>query len=270
MHTANGPSASKKNISLFSYLSPMIEINVVIVLLLGIALMVGILVIARQFNRMKKQLDEHAETIKKLQTQHHDKLNLVEATLSPHLFKNILNSIQSHAYQTYYALDRLGNVLDYILYDSRQEFVTPKEEIGFIQNLIEINKIKLSPLFELQVKTKINEADPHYLQQVIAPLITIDLIENAFKHADIQSADSFIKVIIELQEGIFSLTVANKISDKPPLPKQKSGIGSKTLDQRLQLIYGAYATIERVREGDQYIAQLKIRLRDYKIEMRSA
>ncbi|RAW02167.1 sensor histidine kinase [Pseudochryseolinea flava] len=242
----------------------LITIITLIVAVASIALLFRYVVTLRQ------QVKDQGLTIKQLQTQQYDKLNLVETTLSPHLFKNILNSIQSHAYQTYFALDKLGNVLDYILYDSRQDFVTPKEEIVFIQNLIEINKIKLSPLFELQVKTKIDEDEEYYTKKILAPLISIDLIENAFKHADIQSADSFIKVVIELHGGMFSLVVANKISQKPPLLKQKSGLGIKTLDQRLQLIYGAYATIDRIQEGDQYIAQLKIKLRDYKIEMRSA
>ena len=74
-------------------------------------------------------------------------LQTLESKLNPHLFKNILNSIQSHAYQTYFALDKLANVLDYILYESRKKFVTPKDEIEFALNLIEINKIKISPLF---------------------------------------------------------------------------------------------------------------------------
>src|SRR5574337_1112310 len=69
-------------------------------------------------------------------------LQTLESKLNPHLFKNILNSIQSHAYQTYFSLDKLATVLDYILYESRNKFVTPKEEIEFALNLIEINKIK--------------------------------------------------------------------------------------------------------------------------------
>ena len=97
-------------------------------------------------------------------------LETLESRLDPHLFKNILNSIQSHAYQTYFALDKLGNVLDYILYESKNRLVTPKEEIEFALNLIEINKIKVSPLFELKVKTKIDEADPLYQQRLLAPL----------------------------------------------------------------------------------------------------
>src|ERR1035437_4048533 len=116
--------------------------------------------------RLKKQEMEKL-SLKSRYQEIEDKYNQIElenldSRLNPHLFKNILNSVQSHAYQTYFALDKLSNVLDYILYDSRKKFVTPKEEIDFALNLIEINKIKLSPLFELKVKLKINENEPLY------------------------------------------------------------------------------------------------------------
>ena len=197
-------------------------------------------------------------------------LQTLESKLNPHLFKNILNSIQSHAYQTYFALDKLANVLDYILYTSRNKFVTPNEEIDFALNLIEINKIKISPLFELKVKTKIRETEPLLEQRVLAPLISIDLIENAFKHADLQSSDAFISVDIEFKENIFSLTVANKISLKKPLKKEKGGIGVQTLEQRLKIIYSDNFKLERFKDGDVYIAHLKINLLEHKAKMLAA
>ncbi len=186
------------------------------------------------------------------------KLENLESRLNPHLFKNILNSIQSHAYQTYYALDKLANVLDYILYESRKKYVTPKEEIDFALNLIEINKIKVSPLFELKLKTKIDEQAPLYTSPVLAPLISIDLIENAFKHADLQSDDSFISIVIEFKDNCFSITVSNKISDQQALKKEKSGIGTATLEERLNIIYKDNYKLERFSEGNTYFAQLKI------------
>lgn len=197
-------------------------------------------------------------------------LQTLESKLNPHLFKNILNSIQSHAYQTYFALDKLANVLDYILYESRNKFVTPKEEIDFALNLIEINKIKVSPLFELKVKVKINESEPLYEQRLLAPLISIDLIENAFKHADLQSSDAFIAVTFEFKENIFSLTVANKVSSKKPMKKEKGGIGVETLEQRLRIIYSDNFKIDRFIEGDVYIAHLKINLLEYNAKMPAA
>ena len=186
------------------------------------------------------------------------KLENLESRLNPHLFKNILNSIQSHAYQTYYALDKLANVLDYILYESRKKYVTPKEEIDFALNLIEINKIKVSPLFELKLKTKIDEQASLYTSSVLAPLISIDLIENAFKHADLQSEDSFISIVIEFKDNCFSITVSNKISDQQALKKEKSGIGTATLEERLNIIYKDNYKLERFSEGNTYFAQLKI------------
>jgi len=197
----------------------------------------------------------------------HLQLETLESKLNPHLFKNILNSIQSHAYQTYFAMDKLSNVLDYILYESRRRFVSPKEEIDFALNLIEINKIKISPLFALTIKKKIDETDAAYQQQLIAPLISIDLIENAFKHADLQSADAFITVVIELKGQVFSMTVTNKISSKAAFKKENSGLGSETLEQRLKIIYKNHYKLDKFIEGDVYVAQLKIDLREYKTQM---
>ncbi|WP_207802030.1 sensor histidine kinase [Flavobacterium aquariorum] len=197
-------------------------------------------------------------------------LETLESKLNPHLFKNILNSIQSHAYQTYFALDKLANVLDYILYESQKKFVSPKEEIQFALNLIEINKIKVSPLFELKVKTMINEGEKLYEQNLLAPLISIDLIENAFKHADLQNADAFISILFEFKDNCFYLTVSNKISEKKALKKERSGIGATTLEQRLKIIYKNQFKLDKFVENDIYIAHLKINLLEYKNQMFTA
>ncbi|MEZ0006162.1 sensor histidine kinase YesM [Flavobacterium sp. 28YEA47A] len=198
------------------------------------------------------------------------KLETLESKLNPHLFKNILNSIQSHAYQTYHALDKLANVLDYILYESQKKFVSPREEIEFALNLIEINKIKVSPLFELKVKTKIKEGELLYEQPILAPMISIDLIENAFKHADLKSPDAFISIVFEFRDSCFYLTVSNKISDHRSLKKDNSGLGSNTLDQRLRIIYNNNYKLDKFIEDDVYIAHLKIDLLEYKAQMLAA
>lgn len=189
-------------------------------------------------------------------------LENISSKLNPHLFKNILNSIQSHAYQTYYAIDKMSGVLDYILYESQKNRVTPKDELYFTQQLIEVNKIKLSPLFELSVKTKIDTEDSFYNMPVIPPLITVDLIENAFKHADIQSPDSFINIVLECRNAYFKITVSNKISSQPKLLKEKSGIGLQNLEKRLNLIYGNNYKLNIGIDGDSYVAQLKIDFKD--------
>jgi LytS/YehU family sensor histidine kinase len=221
-----------------------------------------------RLSKSEKKQNELLDKVKSLESKvHHTELRQIEAKLNPHLFKNVLNSIQSHAYQTYYALDKLANVLDYILYESRKKYVSPREEIEFAVNFIEINKIKLSPLFDLKVKKKINSDEPLYEQNLLVPLISVDLIENAFKHADLQSADAFISVTFEFRENIFSLIVANKISERMSLKKDKSGIGTETFEQRLKIIYRENYTLEKFTENDVFIAHLKINLLEHKTKM---
>src|SRR5690606_14121849 len=116
------------------------------------------------------------------------------------------------------------------------------------------NKIKVSPLFEIRVKTKISETEPLYTQKLLAPLISIDLIENAFKHADLQSQDAFIAIVFEFRDNQFMLTVSNKVSGKAPMKKEKGGIGAETLEQRLKIIYKDHFKLDRFTEGDVYIA----------------
>ncbi|MCV9929302.1 histidine kinase [Flavobacterium sp. LS1R49] len=240
--------------------------NFLLAIILLLVAIIGYIVYQLVQSRKAKELAE--KNFYLLEMKVNDlQLETLESKLNPHLFKNILNSIQSHAYQTYFALDKLANVLDYILYESKKKLVTPKEEIEFALNLIEINKIKISPLFELKVKTIIGEDEKLYDQPLLAPLISIDLIENAFKHADIQNADAFISVIFEFKDNHFSLTVSNKISDKKVLKKERSGIGNTTLEQRLKIIYKNQFKLDKFVENDIYIAHLKINLLEYKTQM---
>jgi len=244
--------------------------NDVLILLVGIGIvfLISIIYLIVRLTTSEKKRKESDNKYQQLESKINKlELQSLESKLNPHLFKNILNSIQSHAYQTYFALDKLANVLDYILYESRNKFVTPKEEIDFALNLIEINKIKVSPLFELKVKSKINETEPLFEQRLLAPLISVDLIENAFKHADLQSSDSFISVTFEFKESVFSLTVANKMSVIKPMKKEKGGLGVETLEQRLKIIYSDNFKLDRFTEGDIYIAHLKINLLDHKAKM---
>ena len=239
-----------------------------IILVVFFIILISVTVRMRKAEKVKRDLETRfVELENKTNTL---QLQTLEARLNPHLFKNILNSIQSHAYQTYFAMDKLSNVLDYILYESQNRFVSPREEIEFALNLIEINKIKISPLFSITVKKKIDELDALYDQKILAPLISIDLIENAFKHADLQSPDAFITVIIEFKDNHFSMMVSNKISPKSTFLKEHSGIGAATLEQRLKIIYKSCFKLERYVEEDIYIAKLKIDLLEHKNQMLTA
>lgn len=234
--------------------SRMTELIIIFLLLIIVAL---VFFIFKERNISKQQ----EEKLRDLQLRFDSSsFESIQHKLNPHLFKNALNSIQSHAYQTYYSLDKLANVLDYILYGSDSKFVTLEEELDFAYNLIEINRLKLTPLFDLQIKNKIDKSDPVYNQLLIAPLLSVDLIENAFKHTDFQSSNSFISIVFDLKDGCFILTVSNKAGRSPALRKEKGGFGKESLKKRLAITYADRHTLDESLDGDVYIARLKIQL----------
>jgi len=179
--------------------------------------------------------------------------------LDPHLLKNALNTIQSHAYHTYHALDKLSNILDYILYESDDQFVKLKDEVSFAQNLIEINRLKVSPLFNLHIRKRIS---PESSELLIAPFITINPIENAFKHADVQSENSFISVVFEVSNNSFFLSVSNKIQiNTMQSNREHGGVGNKAFKDRLDKLYGKDYHLTTDQKDGVYHVELEIKLK---------
>lgn len=247
-----------------TYTSALLYQLLALILLLIIAL---VIIVKRSLNEKNRRVlaeEKLKEATYKMQVL---EMETMKYKLNPHLFKNVLNSIQSHAYQTYHALDKLAGVLDYILYESDVQLVSVRQEVQFAQDLIEINRLKLSPLFDLRVKINM-ESDCLLLDdELIPPLITASLIENAFKHADIQNEDAFISINISYNSGKLTVEVANKISEQPALKKEKSGFGSSSLTKRLEAVYGTFYKLHKEIKDHIYKVSLKIDLIGYKNKM---
>jgi len=248
----------------------MIQDYLIFIGVFAIFLLASISIYLFSWNKRYKKLNKKLSETNKIIEQRLNEVQLehIGTKLNPHLFKNILNSVQSHAYQTYMSLDKLANVLDYILYESNTRFVSPKEELNFALSLIEINKIKINPLFDFRIKFNVNKSDPMYEEKVFAPLISVDLIENAFKHTDFLAQDCFIAVQIELENRVFSMKVSNKASEKNTLEKERSGFGSQSLDQRLKMIYNNYYHLSRSSKNGIFTAELTINLGEFYDQMR--
>ena len=237
-----------------------------------LSLLLGLTAIV--FIQQKRKIKQLQTENNKLSSQGHELTNKINSLefentqfkLNPHLFKNTLNSIQSYAFRTYQSLEKLSWVLDYILYDSNVQLISLKQELEFARNFIELNKIKLNPLFDLRVTVKVNEEDTWSTQNLISPLVTAFFIENAFKHADLQSTNAFIAVNIELKENLFHYSVSNKINAKP-LFQDKGGVGKETLKKRLDSIYGNNYMLEYVIQGETHHSTLKIDLLEFKAKM---
>lgn len=185
-------------------------------------------------------------------------LQNLKSQLNPHFLFNTLNNIYcliafSPERAQGVVLD-LSRLLRYVLYDSNQKFVPLGKELDFIRNYVELMRIRLPEhvSLDLQISGQENEGG------MIAPLLFISLIENAFKHGVSNNLPSFIRICITYDKTEVHCRIENSYFPKNGQDKSGSGIGLVNLEKRLELIYPESYSFRHEQEGDTYIADLQI------------
>lgn len=162
-------------------------------------------------------------------------LLFLKSQMNPHFFFNTLNNIYGLAYRneksTPTAILKLSEAMRYIIYETQSEYVSLNKELNFIDNYIELERLRLINKHNLKF---VNEAKYHHGK--IAPLILLPFVENCFKHSNIdESTDSEINISIWIDENLLNLSCGNTISKKAN--HKEGGIGTQNVIKRLKLLY---------------------------------
>jgi LytS/YehU family sensor histidine kinase len=163
-------------------------------------------------------------------------LNFLKAQVNPHFLFNTLNNLYYLAYSksenTTEVIEKLSQMMRYMIYDSNYPQVQLSKELEYMQNYISLEKLRLSDRVKIQFTV---EGDTDIVR--ITPLILITFLENAFKHGITNTAkESWINATLTCSPGKLSFSVVNS---KPPVSKvdEKSGIGLQNVKRRLELSY---------------------------------
>ena len=184
-------------------------------------------------------------------------LSNLKSQLNPHFLFNTLNNIYSliafSPEKAQEAVHDLSRLLRYVLYESNQLLVPIEKDLDFLRNYIELMRIRLPRHVDLQ--TDIEAATPGVM---IAPLLFISLVENAFKHGVSNSQPSFIQITIRQAGDAISCSIRNSYFPKSAGDKSGSGIGLSNLEKRLSLLYPECYHLAYGKEGENYVAHLVI------------
>lgn len=158
--------------------------------------------------------------------------------INPHFLLNTLNNIYAliefDTAKAQKAVIDLSKLLRYVLYDNRQLIVPVQKEINFLNDYIELMKIRLSDKVKVTVTVDIDNNS----ELQISPMIFISLIENAFKHGVKSSCSSSIDIrISEEDEDSIRCVIRNTNFPKDVTDKSGSGIGLMQVKRRLELMY---------------------------------
>ena len=188
-------------------------------------------------------------------------LQNLKSQLIPHFLCNTLNNIYSliafSPEKAQEAVHDLSRLLRYVLYDSSQPTVPLKAEMDFLGNYIELMRIRLPRHVRLDVSLPENPS-----HTLVAPLLFISLVENAFKHGVSNDRPSFIDIDIREEEGVLACRIENSFFPKSEADRSGSGIGLANLCRRLEMIYPGRYEMKYGQHGDTYETLLRINLTD--------
>lgn len=202
-------------------------------------------------------LKQQAEEVIAQKTQ--AELNLLKSQVQPHFLFNTLNNIYYEAYleapRTAALIERLSNIMRYFVDESPKQTVSLATEIQFIENYIELEKIRIrydiSLTFNKNCDTSLS----------IPPMLLMAFVENIFKHGiDKSSTHNRITLSLVQENGRLLFTTENTIPDVPLNPNT-TGSGIANLRKRLILLYQTDFELSTQNKGDIYAAHLNIPLK---------
>lgn len=189
-------------------------------------------------------------------------LTALKNQLNPHFLFNTLNNLYVLALErsekTPEVIERLSDILDYILYQCKDNLVPIEKEIALIENYLALEKVRYSK--------RVNISFAHNVENPaqVAPLIFLTFIENAFKHGVGQELGvAKIEINIDAKPDHLIFKIENtKPNYTNHETKDDKCLGLKNATQQLDLIYAQSYNLNIMNSSESFKVQLKLPVRD--------
>ncbi len=211
-------------------------------------------------NIYKKQLEIDSLSHEKQQAE----LNALKAQVNPHFLFNTLNTVYAHALKkddkTPELILKLSDSFRYLLHEGQNESVTIIQEVQHLQDYIHLQEERLAKKVSVDFSSTINDE-----KQIIAPLLLIGFVENAFKYTSILKGNGHpINIQVNLIDNELTFRCDNpfKEANKDELDAtwKTSGIGLEANKKRLAMLYPNRHTLDIQQAQEQFSVTLKIQL----------
>jgi two-component system LytT family sensor kinase len=185
-------------------------------------------------------------------------LSLLRSQISPHFMFNVLNSLTALARKKSDELEpiiiKLSQLMRYMLYDSGIDKVSLETEIEYLQNYIDLQKIRFGS--SVKVNFDKNVLQPGFY---LEPMLLIPFVENSFKHGTGMIMSPEISIALSNEKNKLHFIVKNKFAPNASEEKDAtSGIGLQNVKRRLELLYPGKYSLEVTQEKEWFIVKLNL------------
>lgn len=185
-------------------------------------------------------------------------LTALKQQLNPHFLFNTLNNLYALALEkserTPEVIERLSDMLDYMLYRTNSKFVSLQKEIELIENYLALERIR----YGNRVAVSFDYEKPNDTK--IAPLLLLTFIENAFKHGvrqELKQASIDISLKLTGEDILFKIK-NSKPSSSIVSDNTEQALGLKNVKRQLELLYPNAYDLQLLDEESTYMVLLKL------------
>ncbi|CAL2088642.1 Histidine kinase [Tenacibaculum sp. 190524A05c] len=197
---------------------------------------------------------KYVEELSKVNLQ--TELKFLRMQIQPHFFFNTLNSLYSltldKSDEAPEVVLKLSNIMEYVIYEAKENKVKLSKEINLIQDYIDLQKIRHSNSVDIQLEIKGDLENAE-----IPPLVLLSFIENSFKHGK-KDGDFYIHIYIKRKkDGAIFFSVENNYVCFTP-EKKLNGVGNNNVKRRLDLLYGENYNLNIIKDKAKFKVELLI------------
>ncbi|MVM30862.1 hypothetical protein GO755_12540 [Spirosoma sp. HMF4905] len=187
-------------------------------------------------------------------------LQLLKSQVHPHFLFNTLNNLYA---LTLHKSDhspavvlKLSDLLSYMLYECNASEVPLQKEIAFMRNYIGLEQLRYGDRLDMSITISGN-----YLDKLIAPLLLIPFLENAFKHGTSEQLEqAWMHIDLSVQGNQLKFKVINSRESNSDTGTHIGGIGLQNVQKRLNLLYPGRHELRIVPEEETFMVALTLEL----------
>lgn len=191
------------------------------------------------------------------QKNHEMELALVKSQLDPHFLFNTLNNIDvlilKDAEEASNYLNKLSDIMRFMLFETKANEISLSKEIEYIKKYIELQKIRTSNKQYVHFEIIGNPKG-----KMIAPMVFIPFIENAFKHTNNKKLEKAIEIQLVIEKEWVKLKCRNKYDPNRQSNIESNGLGNTLITKRLELLYPNKHQLRLSNENNVYKVELNI------------
>ena len=223
-----------------------------------LSFMIMMLIIASAAVKLFQQWISNAQLIHDLDlAKTNAELEQLKNQINPHFLFNMLNNanvlIEDDPKKASQVLMKLSDLLRYQLYDSSRDMVLLTSEIHFLEDFLNLEKVRRDNFDFLISK----EGELSGMQA--PPLLFISFVENAVKHNNDSAKSSYVNLFFEVRHAELYFKCINS---KPAVKavNKSGGLGLANIKRRLELLFPSSHDLKIEDNSETYCVTLTLKL----------